>query len=147
MKLPTVTSPASEVLDLVPDLFGIVIFEEAFPELPPTALPLVDSSLVAALRQACAEERFSGKAGQTLVLHTGAAAPARRIALAGAGARARFVPADAQHVAAKLARVAASVGARTLTISAGQATTGGSDEGLILEALARGARLGAYRFD
>lgn len=147
MKLPTVTSLVSEVLDPPTDLFGIVMFEEAFPEFPPAALPLVNPSLVAALRQACADERFCGKAGQTLVLHTGSATPARRIALAGAGARARFMPADAQHVAAKLARVAASVGARTMTISAGPAFTGESDDALVLEALARGARLGAYRFD
>src|SRR5438552_13786706 len=50
MKLPTVTSSVSEVLDLPIDLFGIMLFEEAFPEFPPTALPSVDPSLVAALR-------------------------------------------------------------------------------------------------
>lgn len=148
MKLPTVTSPVSEVLDAPPpDLFGLMMFEEAFPELPPASLPLVDPPIAAVLRQACADERFCGKTGQTLVLHTGGAVPARRIALVGAGARARFAPADAQHVAAKLARVATSVGARTMTISGGQATTAGPDEVLVFEALARGARLGAYRFD
>jgi leucyl aminopeptidase len=147
MKLPTVTSPPSEVLDPPPDVFGILLFEEAFPELPPDTLPLLDPALVAVLRQACLDERFCGKAGQSLVLHTGGSMPARRIVLAGAGARPRFAPADAQHVAAKLARVAISVGARTMTIAAGQATAGGSDEALVLEALARGARLGAYRFD
>jgi leucyl aminopeptidase len=147
MTLPTVTSAVSRAPDAPLDLLGIMVFEEAFPDLPPAALPLVDPALAEILRRACADERFCAKAGQTLVLHTAGGLPARRIALAGAGSRARFAAADAQHVAAKLARVAASVGAHTMAISAGQAISGGPDEGLVLEALARGARLGAYKFD
>jgi leucyl aminopeptidase len=145
MKLPSLTTT---LVDNDPaDLLGIVAFEEDFPALGASRLNEMNRALGGNLLRTCLDERFTGKPVQTLVLQTGGAHPARRIALVGAGARARFTPADGQHVAARLARVAGSVGARTLTIVSNRPDQNAADELAWLEAVARGARLGAYHFD
>jgi len=147
MILPSVTSLAAEEADAQTDALGIITFEEDFPELADPLLHAADLALGGNLRQACAEERFRGKTGQSFVIHTNGALYARRIALAGAGSRAAYVPADAQHAVAKLVRLASGAGARSLTLRSTWQAPRPDDELAWLEAAARGARLGAYRFE
>jgi len=138
---PTV-SVASEPADIL----GLVLFEEDVPHLDEPAFAALDRALRGFLRQSLLDERFRGKSGQSVVVPTNGALPARRIAVLGGGPRARFLPPDAQHLGAKLARLSSSVGARTLAVAIahGLAVT---DEPAWLEALVRGATLGLYRFD
>ena len=128
------------------DVLGLVLFEEDVPQLDDPAFAALDRSLRGFLRQSLLDERFRGKSGQAVMVPTNGALAARRIAVAGAGSRARFAPADAQHLGAKLARLSASVGARTLAIAAASGLAIPDEPGW-LEALARGATLGLYRFD
>jgi leucyl aminopeptidase len=101
----------------------------------------LDGRLGGLLARAAAEERFRGKAGQTLSVHL-AGAEARRVLLVGAGNISRD-PARALRIAAGAAvRAGAAVGATRMALawSAG--------DGLpLLEAAAEGALLGSYRFD
>ena len=147
MTLPSVTSVAAQEADAQTDVLAFITFEEDFPTPADPLLRDLDGALAGNLRQACADERFRGKAGQSFVLHTGAALPARRVALIGAGSRAAFVPAEAQHAVAKLVRLASGVGARSLTLRSTWPGARSEDELDWLEAAARGALLGAYRFE
>jgi leucyl aminopeptidase len=142
---PLSFAPASGLTEPV-DLLGVVAFEEDLPKLDEPGLAALDQALQGNLRKSLAEERFRGKPGQAVTLQTNGALGARRIAVVGAGPRARFVTADAQHHGAKLARLANGVGARTLTI-AQPAGLPATDELMRLEALSRGLSLGVYRFD
>jgi len=138
--------PAVSALSEPTDVLGFVLFEDDLPQLEDPAFATLDRALRGFLRQSLLDERFRGKSGQTAVVPTNGALPARRIAVVGAGPRARFLPADAQHLGAKLARLAASVGARTLTIALGPGVAI-TDEPAWLEAVVRGTTLGLYRFD
>lgn len=128
------------------DMFGLVLFEEDLPQLDDPSFAALDRALRGFLRQSLLDERFRGKSGQSVIVSTNGALPARRIAALGGGPRARFVPADAQHLGAKLARLSTSVGARTLAVALAPGLTV-TDEPAWLEALVRGATLGLYRFD
>lgn len=148
MTLPSVTSVTAQEADAQTDVLAFVTFEEDFPESTDPLLRQVDMALGGNLRQAAADERFRGKPGQSLVLHTGGALPAaKRLVLIGAGSRASFAPAEAQHALAKLVRLASGVGARSLTLRSTWQGSGPEDEVAWLEGAARGALLGAYRFE
>ena len=147
MQLPSVISVTTEDMLAPVDVLGFIVFEEDLPDLAAVPVPALDTALWSSLKQTCLEERFRGKIGQTVVLHTGGALAARRLVLTGAGPRGGFLPADAQHVAAKLVRVAGSVGARSLTIAWSPFPASPDVAIACLEATARGAKLGAYRFE
>ncbi len=106
-------------------------------------LKQLDDRLGGLVRGAAAEERFRGKPGQTLTLHTRGALPARRLVLVGAGSAAR----DAERAL----RVAAGAAVRAATGSgaarAAMAWCSPAGSASALEAVAEGALLGAYRFD
>lgn len=141
-------SPQSEVL-------GIILFSEDIG--PEASLPTAVSPAAAQLvRAALAEQRFKGKAGQSVVVESQGHLPARRIAVVGAGSRAAFGAAEYRHPAAALTRLANGLGATSLFIAADEhSTPPGSvaDQGdpaagvARLEAIAQGAELGRYRFD
>ncbi|HXJ20960.1 MAG TPA: leucyl aminopeptidase [Polyangia bacterium] len=101
----------------------------------------LDSKLGGLLARAAADERFRGKAGQTLGLHL-VGTEARRLLLIGAGSFARD-PARALRIAAGAAvRAGASAGASRMALA------WSVGDGLpALEAAAEGALLGSYRFD
>lgn len=138
---PAVTA-ASEPADVL----GLVLFEEDLPQLDDPGFAALDRALRGFLRQSLLDERFRGKSGQAVIVPTNGALAARRIAVVGGGPRARFLPADAQHLGAKLARLSAAVGARTLTLAAAPRLAA-TDEVAWVEALVRGSTLGLYRFD
>ena len=102
-----------------------------------------DARLDGLLRRAAAEERFAAKPGQSLLVHTHGALPARRVALIGLGAiSSGDDPRALRSAAGTAVRIASAVGAVRAALTwpsgAGAAT---------LSAVAEGASLGAYRFD
>jgi len=102
-----------------------------------------DEALGGALRRAIADERFRGKAGQTLTVHTLGRLPASRLALVGRGSGA-LAPRDLMALGGRVARLAKGVGARAaaLVVPPPSPTTSTRE----LEALAQGAMLGVYQF-
>jgi leucyl aminopeptidase len=100
-----------------------------------------DRALGGALRQAIADERFTGKEGQALSLHTFGKLPARRLAVIGRGT-ARLAARELVALGGHASRVAKSTGAR----SAGLVAPGPAPAVPDLEALAEGAALGLYQF-
>jgi len=105
----------------------------------------LDQALAGSLRRAIRDERFRGKAGQTLVIHTQDRLPATRLALIGVGPRAALRPATLLPFAGRAARVAGGVGASALALAPPPALAG--DTADLAAALTQGALLGAYRFD
>jgi leucyl aminopeptidase len=153
MKVAVTTIPVSQV---EADLIGMIVFEDdltghadlfSAPFAPFAQFP---APVVESLQQAFKDERFRARVGQSLVVHTQGRLAVRRVAVVGAGALANFRTADARHGAAVLARIANTVGARSLVVSDAAHERGGSlppDAARWIEAVAEGVLLGAYRFD
>jgi leucyl aminopeptidase len=129
------------------DLLGILCHEETLVE--DSLIGRADGSLDGLLRQSIQQERFLAKPGQTLVLHTHGRLPSQRLALIGCGTKTAFTVGDLRVAAGRLARVAASVGARTAALTSSEKSAGlpGADLPRALQTAAEGALLGAYRFD
>lgn len=111
-----------------------------------------DTALDGALRQAIAAERFRGKPGQSLSLHTLGRLPAARVALIGVGPSGSFAAREARPFAGRAARLASAAGARSAALASAsgfQALTSSpaSSPSSIIQALAEGSLLGTYRFD
>ena len=100
-----------------------------------------DRALGGALRQALADERFTGKLGQALSLHTLGRLPAKRVAILGCGSAA-LTPRDLIALGGRATRLAKSAGARSAALVAPAAARGAEELG----ALAEGATLGLYQF-
>src|ERR1700759_1793801 len=86
------------------DVLGFVLFEDDLPQLEDPAFAAMDRAMRGFLRHSLLDGRFRAKPGQSVMAPPTPALPARRIAVVGAGPRGRFVPADAQHLGARLAR-------------------------------------------
>src|SRR4051812_18107620 len=125
------------------DVLAIACDDDAVAESPHVAA--LDPALAGSLRRAIQDERFRGKSGQTLILHTQERLPATRVVLIGVGNRAALRPASLLPFAGRAARIAASTGATTLTLVPPAALA--TDPAAIAAALTQGALLGTYRFD
>jgi leucyl aminopeptidase len=136
LKIQVSSSPP---LDAAVDLLLLTCAEREANE--DALVAAADRALDGALRQAIADERFAGKPGQALSLHTLGRLPAKRLAVLGRGA-APLAPRDLLALAGRAARLAKTVGARTAALVAPGATTAPADLG----ALAEGATLGLYQF-
>ena len=101
-----------------------------------------DRALEGALRQAITDERFKGKAGQVLSLHTFGRLPARRLALVGRGKAETTTARDLLALGGHASRLAKKTGARSAALIVPGAALATAD----LEALAEGAALGLYQF-
>jgi leucyl aminopeptidase len=99
-----------------------------------------DTALGGAIAAAAAAERFQGKSGQVLTLHTLGRLKAARIALIGRGTS-PLAPREMLPLGGRAGRVARTLGARSaaLVVPAGASTRD-------LEALSEGASLGLYQF-
>jgi leucyl aminopeptidase len=99
-----------------------------------------DAALGGILASAAAAERFQGKPGQVLTLHTLGRLKAARVALIGRGTS-PLAPRDLLPLGGRAGRVAKSLGARSaaIVVPAGASTRD-------LEALAEGVSLGLYQF-
>jgi leucyl aminopeptidase len=129
--------------ELRTDVLAIACDDDGVPESAHVAS--LDPALAGSLRRAIQEERFRGKPGQTLVLHTQERLPATRVVLIGVGSRANLRPSSLLPFAGRAARLAAAVGATSLSLVPPPALA--SDPAAVAAVLTQGALLGAYRFD
>jgi leucyl aminopeptidase len=136
-----ISSSASSPRDAKVDLLAIACDDDAVAESPTIAA--LDQALGGTLRRAIQDERFRGKPGQLLTLHTQGRLPATRVALLGVGARASVKPASLQALAGRAARLANAAGAATLALVPPPSPTGERAAQLLTE----GLLLGTYRFD
>jgi leucyl aminopeptidase len=133
---------ATEPLATPTDLLVLTVAEDAAAE--DALVAAADAALGGALRKAIADERFRGKAGQSLNLHTLGRLPAARLALLGRGPGA-IAARELLALGGRATRLARSLGARAaaLLVPAAPNTAPSAAE---LEALAEGAALGLYQF-
>jgi leucyl aminopeptidase len=129
--------------DVKADLLAIACDDEAVAENPIVAA--LDIALAGSLRRAIHDERFRGKAGQVLSLHTQDRLPSTRLALIGIGARSALKPVTLESFAGRAVRLANAVGAATLALS--PPTAQAADLPGQLQILSAGLVLGGYRFD
>jgi leucyl aminopeptidase len=113
---------------------------------PGGATGAVDKALDGALQAVLAAGDFAGKAGETLVLYTLAALPARRVLVVGLGEQGKFNVQAARNAAATAARKARDLGARRVATVVHGAGAGGLSPLLAAQALVEGTLLGLYRF-
>lgn len=140
---------SAEPEQLEADLLGLLCFEgqPVIGADPASQAPdqVIDRALDGLLGRTATEERFKGKKGQSLMVHTFGRIGAARVLLLGAGPRSEFQPADLRFHAARLSRAAATAGARVVGCVLPPV------EGMPFERsaqfLAEGALLGLYRFD
>ena len=108
----------------------------------------LNQHLDGALEEACRDEDFKGKPGQTLVFNTRGGVSAKRILVFGYGERDKYGPDLARQLAGSAARVAHRVGAQSMAL---QLTVlevpapAGRVVGLV-QALCEGAILGSYAY-
>jgi leucyl aminopeptidase len=135
-------APADEKADLL----AIGCAEETLDD--NAVISAFDTALSGFLRAAIRDERFRGKAGQTLSFPThGRVAPAR-IALIGLGKRGAIALPALRTFAGRAARLAQAVGARRLALLPPLGFLGPQPElGALAERLALGVVLGTYRFE
>ncbi len=120
------------------DLLGVLVHEGDWPK----SLRMLDEALGGQLSDIAKQERFTGKAGSTLPLHTLGKVPARRVLLVGGGAKAAYATSELRHFAATCLRSAISSGCKRVALHA----EGAADSGAV-QRLVEGAHLGRYRFD
>jgi leucyl aminopeptidase len=138
----SVGSPADEKADLL----AIGCAEDTLED--SHLLDAFDTTLTGYLRAAIKEERFKGKAGQTLVFPGHGRLNSGRLALLGLGKRASVGLPALRTFAGRAARLAQSVGARRMTLLTPLGFLGPQPELTVLvERLVEGVLLGGYRFD
>ena len=125
------------------DILGLLCFEDRPAE--GTLYEAIDRALDGLLTRAATDERFKGRRGQSVTVHSGGRIGATRVMLAGAGLRRDFQPSEVRGFAARVVRAAGSASARSATVALPYS------EGTVVERasqfLAEGAVLGEYRFD
>jgi leucyl aminopeptidase len=126
------------------DLLAIACDDDAVAE--NATVVALDAALGGSLRRAIQDERFRGKPGQVLTLHTQERLPCTRLALLGVGARGALKPATLASFGGRAARLANGAGAVTLAVLP-PALPASADLPAQLQVLASGLVLGAYRFD
>jgi leucyl aminopeptidase len=130
----------SDPLRLSADLLAITCAEDRLAEDP--LVRAIDVALGGALRQAITDERFRGKPGQFVTLHTFGRLAAARLALFGVGPTGPLPAKELQTLGGRVTRLANTLGARTAALFVPTPASTTRD----LEALAEGAALGLYRF-
>jgi leucyl aminopeptidase len=134
---------SAALTDVDADLLAIPVFDDGVAG--SDAAKAIDGKLGGLLAAAAADERFEGKPGQALQLHTHGKIKARRVLLLGAGKLAGFDAPDARHLAARAARAAGSAGAKHFAL----ATPAGRpelDDERFTQPFVEGAQLGRYKF-
>ena len=109
----------------------------------------LNRGLDGALERACREEDFRGHAGQTLLLNVGGGLTAKRVLVYGYGTRAGYGPEAARRFAGEAARAALKVSAGSIALQLTVPEAGDGEAPSVLslvQALAEGAELGAYRY-
>jgi leucyl aminopeptidase len=142
-----ITLSSANPLEAGVSILALLCPEETLAEDP--TITAADAALGGSLRRAAQDERFRGRRGQTLLLHTQGKLPAQRVMLIGCGPRATFQASELRPAAGRVARGAAAVGATTVGLVALATPSSSPDASAPAEirALAEGLLLGAYRFD
>ena len=132
-----------DVSQLNTDLIGLLCFEDRLGEgTVPQALDRALDGLITRLMQ---EERFKGKKGQTLTVHTHGRTGPARVLLVGGGLRKDFQAPDLRGFAARVARSA--VAATAHSAAALLPLLDGPAQERATQFIAEGALLGLYKFD
>jgi leucyl aminopeptidase len=130
---------STEPLAAQADLLVLTCAEDAAGE--DALVDAADRALGGALRSAIADERFRGKPGQVVTLHTLGRLPAARIAVIGRGAGAPTTR-DLLALGGRATRLAKTQGTRAAAFVVPASANAAGD----VEALAEGAALGLYQF-
>ena len=132
-------------LDLPTDLLALACGDDAPAEAPLVAA--IDQALGGSLRRAISDERFRGKPGQLVSLHTQGRLAASRVALVGVGPEPRGAPETTALLtfAGRVARLANATGAVNAALVPPAALAASAPA--VSSALALGLELGSYRFD
>ncbi len=136
-------SDADQLTALSCDVLAVPVFQEGFNEEAP--FTVLDRALGGLRSRLAQEERFQGKAQQSLQVHSHGKVGAQRVVLYGLGAAADFHAADLRHVAARAVKLGRTVGARSVAIATPQRSSASADASLRF--IAEGLLLGRYRFD
>lgn len=108
----------------------------------------LNRGLDGALEQACRQEDFKGRPGQTVVFNVAGGLATQRVLVCGLGARAGYQGESARSYAGTAARTAGQVGAKTLALALPilDADAGGPSVLALMQAVAEGAELGTYAY-
>jgi leucyl aminopeptidase len=137
---------SSDPLKADVDLLGILCHEDMLESNP--LLGEANTALQGVLRHSASEERFLGKPGQTVVLHTHGDLRPRRLVLVGCGPSAALSVGGSRAAAGRFARTAAAVGSRAVALALPTIEPGGAvSPALRLQSAIEGLLLGLYRFD
>lgn len=123
------------------DLLALPIFADKLNE--SAVIGALDERLGGTVRPILEEEGFKARPQQTLLVHTQGKLPQKRLLLVGLGPEKDANPADLRHAAAKAAKTARSVGAKSVAIALPASLA--DERGM--QFLAEGVLLGRYRFD
>jgi leucyl aminopeptidase len=130
-----------EATNLSCDLLAVPCFAEKLGD--NSVFAALDARLGGVLTRAAEDERFEGKPGQSLTLHSHGKVGATRILLVGVGPRADVQVPEIRHVAARAARLGRGLGAKHV----GVVLHGGFAGERGAQHAAEGALLGNYKFD
>jgi leucyl aminopeptidase len=129
---------AETPIAIAADLLAVPVFLGPADQEP---LASLDKALAGVLGELFAREGFKGDKDQEIDVPTLAGSTARRVILVGVGAREKMAAADWRAYAARAARAANRVKAKSLTLALPRAVTA-----VALRHLAEGVELGSYRF-
>ncbi|MBK6687324.1 MAG: leucyl aminopeptidase [Deltaproteobacteria bacterium] len=128
------------------DLIGVGVFSDE----PDRSLAFshLNRGLDGALEQACRDEDFRGKPGQTVVFNVKGGVQSKRIVVHGNGERERYTPESARQFAGNVARIAQRVGARSMALQLSVVDAPAPAQKVLdlVRALAEGAILGGYAY-
>jgi leucyl aminopeptidase len=140
-----ITFLTSDPLQAEVDLLGILCHDDTLESDP--LIQRADSALRGLVRSAIADERFLGKPGQSVILHSRGDVRPRRIALVGAGPSTGASVASHRVAAGRFARASAGVGARSVALALPALAGAAVPPTLQLQSATEGLLLGLYRFD
>jgi leucyl aminopeptidase len=123
------------------DLLALPVEQETFSK--NAIFAALDERLGGLLTRLAGEERFQGKPGQSLTVHTHGKVGAQRVMLAGTGPAADLDAAELRNVAARAARACRSISARHVAV----VIPSGVDLDRAAQFAAEGIHLGRYKFD
>ncbi|MEO1339333.1 MAG: M17 family peptidase N-terminal domain-containing protein, partial [Myxococcota bacterium] len=111
------------------------------------AFSQLNTALNGALAQACKDEDFKGKPGQTVVVNVAWSGPARRVLVYGYGPKAQYSAESTRRFAGTAARIARKVGASTMALQLSVPDAPTSKVLDLMQSFAEGTELGYYRYD
>jgi len=139
-----IVTGATDPLQTRADLVVVLCHEDLLTQ--SSLVTRADAALEGLLSRAIAEERFAGKPGQSINLHTFGKLEPKRLALLGCGPSSTFGTAELRAGAGRAARLAATLGARTAALALPDGPHA-ADIARRLQTAAEGLALGTYRFD